>query len=151
MVIIHKSGTRKRAKARATLRPGTGVIRINSVRLDQYQPELCRQRVLEPLMIAGDTVSKVNSFIKPKRLSACRGCCKMLNFYLSVTPIRQMVDHMLRTSFITQDSKQECLLSFFCHVVSEKIVSLFTLSSYFFFFKNGTPFIIQSAAGLPLR
>ena len=60
MAIVHVSGTRKRAKARATLRAGTGVIRINKLRLDWYQPELYRQRILEPLMIAGDVSKKVN-------------------------------------------------------------------------------------------
>jgi len=60
MTVIHTSGTRKRAVARATLRPGTGVIRINSIRLDRYQPSLYRQKILEPLMIAGDAANTVN-------------------------------------------------------------------------------------------
>jgi len=60
MSIIHKSGTRKRAVARATLKPGRGVVRINSQRIDHYQPYLLQQRILEPLMIAGETAKKVN-------------------------------------------------------------------------------------------
>ena len=60
MSTIHKSGTRKRATARATLRAGTGVIRINSQRLDTYTPALLQQRILEPLILAGDSARKVN-------------------------------------------------------------------------------------------
>ena len=59
-MVVHTSGTRKRSTARATLRTGTGVVRINSLRLDNYQPNIARQRILEPLMIAGDTSARVN-------------------------------------------------------------------------------------------
>ncbi len=58
--VIHVSGTRKRAKARATLKPGKGIIRINSQRLEVYTPELARMKIMEPLQLAGDVVSKVD-------------------------------------------------------------------------------------------
>src|SRR3989344_1443059 len=34
--VVHTSGTRKRAVARATLKPGKGLIRINKMLLDVY-------------------------------------------------------------------------------------------------------------------
>ncbi len=47
--IINTSGKRKTAIARATLRPGKGVVRVNSMRLDYFSTELARMKILEPL------------------------------------------------------------------------------------------------------
>ena len=52
--IIHKSGKRKRAVARATLKPGKGKVRVNNLILDVYQPEMARAKIQEPLILAGD-------------------------------------------------------------------------------------------------
>jgi len=64
MKIIHMSGKRKRAIARATLKEGKGVIKINKHLLDNYKPEMCRMKIMEPLMLAGDIAKKVNIGIK---------------------------------------------------------------------------------------
>ncbi len=58
--VVHTSGKRKHAVARATLKPGKGLVRINSLLLDHYQPSLARFRIQEALQIAGDTAKKVN-------------------------------------------------------------------------------------------
>ena len=58
--IIHTSGKRKKAVARATLKEGKGKIRINSKLLDIYQPEMAKMRIMEPLMLAGDCSKKIN-------------------------------------------------------------------------------------------
>lgn len=57
---MHTSGKRKRAIARATVREGKGIVRINKQLLDVYEPKMCRMRIEEPLMIAQDHASKVN-------------------------------------------------------------------------------------------
>jgi len=57
---IHASGKRKHAVARATLKPGKGVIRINSQKLEVYNPVLARAKIMEALQIAGDVAKKVN-------------------------------------------------------------------------------------------
>ena len=57
---VHVSGKRKRAIARATLQEGKGVIRVNSLRLQAYQPMIARMMVEEPLLIAGDVAGKVD-------------------------------------------------------------------------------------------
>ncbi|MBR9676451.1 30S ribosomal protein S9 [Candidatus Woesearchaeota archaeon] len=49
---IHASGKRKTAIARATLRVGTGKIRINSKLLDSYQPRLAREKILEAIKLS---------------------------------------------------------------------------------------------------
>ena len=60
MKVIHVSGKRKQAIARATLRSGKGKIRINKVQLDLYQPKLYRLKLREPLLLAPDIVNKVD-------------------------------------------------------------------------------------------
>lgn len=56
--VLTTSGKRKTATARATVRKGTGIIRINKVPLDIVQPELVRLKISEPLLIAGAGVAK---------------------------------------------------------------------------------------------
>ena len=58
--IIHTVGKRKIAIARATLRPGTGMIRINSIPLELWGPKYLREKVREPLLLAGSLSKKVN-------------------------------------------------------------------------------------------
>ena len=55
--IIHTSGKRKRAVARATLKPGKGKVRVNNQMLDVYEPKLSRMKIQEPLILAGDVGS----------------------------------------------------------------------------------------------
>ncbi len=66
MKVIHKAGKRKEAVAKATLRAGTGRVMINRTPLEHYEPELSRLRLKEPLVLAGDTVSKYDISIKTK-------------------------------------------------------------------------------------
>ena len=60
MKIIHVSGKRKRAIARATLKSGKGNIRINKIPLEVFQPETARLKITEPLLLARDQTKKVN-------------------------------------------------------------------------------------------
>jgi small subunit ribosomal protein S9 len=64
MKTIHFSGKRKRAVARATMKEGTGIVRINNEVLDIYQPQMCKLRIQEPLLLAGDISKKVDINIK---------------------------------------------------------------------------------------
>lgn len=57
---IHFSGKRKRAVARATLIPGIGIVKINGLNLDCYEPKLSRMKITEPLIIADKFAKKVN-------------------------------------------------------------------------------------------
>jgi len=60
MKSLHVSGTRKSAIARATLVPGSGIVRINSQLLNAYEPAISRLKIQEPLIIAGDKAKNVN-------------------------------------------------------------------------------------------
>lgn len=57
---IHVSGTRKKAKARATLKEGKGIVKVNKKPLEQYEPNLLKLKLKEPLILAGDIASKVD-------------------------------------------------------------------------------------------
>lgn len=60
------SGKRKRAIAHASCKEGTGIIRINSVPIEDYGNPLARLFVQEPLMIAGDLAKKYNISVHVK-------------------------------------------------------------------------------------
>ena len=49
---IHTSGKRKRSIARAILRPGSGIVRINSIPVDFIHPKVSRLKLMEPLILA---------------------------------------------------------------------------------------------------
>lgn len=57
---VHASGKRKHAIARATLKPGKGIVRINSQKLEHYNPLIARSKIMEALQLAGDVSKKVN-------------------------------------------------------------------------------------------
>ena len=61
--IINSSGKRKTAIARATLKPGNGRVRINSVPLDIYGTELIRMKIAEPLLLVPNALDGVDAAI----------------------------------------------------------------------------------------
>ena len=84
MKTVHTSGTRKRAKARATLKKGTGRIRLNKVLLQSLNMPMIKAKIMEPLFLAGNLVNGldisitidgggVNSQIEAARVALCRG------------------------------------------------------------------------------
>jgi len=58
--VIHTSGKRKKAIARATLREGSGKVRVNKINLDDFQPKMLQMRLREPLILAEDVGVKVD-------------------------------------------------------------------------------------------
>ena len=58
--VIHTSGKRKTAIARATVRSGKGRIRINNKPVEFYQPELARLKIQEPLELAGKQTNRID-------------------------------------------------------------------------------------------
>lgn len=60
MKIIHNSGSRKAAVARATLKPGSGVVRVNSQLLSTMTENMFRKKIEEAIILAGDTAGKVD-------------------------------------------------------------------------------------------
>ena len=62
--VVHKAGFRKTAVARATLKPGKGIIKINGQLLDNFSNEMSRLRISEPLVLAEDVVKKLDISVK---------------------------------------------------------------------------------------
>ena len=58
--VIHTSGKRKTSIARATLKAGNGLVRINNILIDFVHPKMSRLKLREPLMLAGDVSTKVD-------------------------------------------------------------------------------------------
>jgi small subunit ribosomal protein S9 len=58
--VVHVSGKRKMAVARATVKEGKGVTRINGRLLENYTPKVAMLKIMEPLMLAGDVAKKVD-------------------------------------------------------------------------------------------
>ncbi len=62
--IVQSSGKRKRAIARATLRPGKGIVLFNNQILSSVQPEMIRMRIMEPLLLADKLAHDVDIDVK---------------------------------------------------------------------------------------
>ena len=60
MKSTNTSGKRKMAIARAVLRQGTGIVRINNIPIDFIEPKISRLKLKEPLILADDVAGKVD-------------------------------------------------------------------------------------------
>ncbi len=58
MKSIVESGKRKSAIARASIKKGTGKIKINKIDVSVYEPEISRLKIQEPLIVAGKFIDK---------------------------------------------------------------------------------------------
>lgn len=54
--MTHQSGKRKEAVARTTVKKGSGIIRINTMLIDNFTPKLARDRIRQPLLMADGIV-----------------------------------------------------------------------------------------------
>jgi small subunit ribosomal protein S9 len=57
---ISSSGKRKTSIARASFKEGIGVVRINKQLLDVVEPALVREKIQQPLTVAGDLAKRLN-------------------------------------------------------------------------------------------
>jgi len=56
--VLVVSGKRKTAISRAVVRLGNGKVRINRVPIEIYEPMIAREKIMEPLLQAGDSIWK---------------------------------------------------------------------------------------------
>ncbi len=56
--VLVVSGKRKTAVARAVVKPGVGRVRINMIPVEIFEPEIAREKIMEPLLQAGEDVWK---------------------------------------------------------------------------------------------
>jgi len=53
-------GARKKAVARATLKPGTGLIKVNNQAIENVEPRMSRLKIQTPMLIAPDAIKKLD-------------------------------------------------------------------------------------------
>jgi small subunit ribosomal protein S9 len=58
--IVNSSGKRKTAIARASIKKGKGLVRINKIPVELFEPEIARWKILEALKIADTHVNSVD-------------------------------------------------------------------------------------------
>jgi len=128
MKIIHCAGKRKSAIAKATLKPGTGKVRINNKMLDTVEPKIVRARIQEPLLLAEDIVSGIDINVRvtgggymaqseAARLAIARALAKhskklekiFLNYdrHLLVADVRRKEPHKPNTSKSARAKRQK--------------------------------------------
>jgi small subunit ribosomal protein S9 len=56
--VLVVSGKRKTAVARAVVKPGVGRVRINMTPVEIFEPEIAREKIMEPLLQVGEDVWK---------------------------------------------------------------------------------------------
>ena len=56
--VLVVSGKRKTALARVVVKPGVGRIRVNMTPVEIFEPEIAREKIMEPLLQAGEDVWK---------------------------------------------------------------------------------------------
>ena len=62
--VVNSSGKRKTATARATVQKGKGLVRINTIPVELYEPEIARWKIMEPLAIAESHIDKIDIDVK---------------------------------------------------------------------------------------
>lgn len=60
MKSVHVSGKRKSAVARATASAGKGKITINKIPINLYTPDMSREKIYEPIRLAGKVSDKID-------------------------------------------------------------------------------------------
>jgi len=101
--VLVVSGKRKTAVARATMRQGVGRIKINSVPLEIYEPEIARGKIREPLLEAGENVwGKVDVDIKT-RGGGFMGQSEAARMALAKALVQWTRSSHLRTAFLKYD------------------------------------------------
>ena len=66
MRVVVSTGKRKTSLAKATIKDGTGRIRINGRPLEIQQPELARMRIMEPLILFGEGWKRYDIKVRTK-------------------------------------------------------------------------------------
>ena len=57
---ITRTGKRKEAIAKATIKPGKGRVRVNTKPLEIYDPEMARLKIKEPVQLVGDRAREID-------------------------------------------------------------------------------------------
>lgn len=101
--VLVVSGKGKTAVARAIVKPGIGRIRINRTPLEIYEPEAARQKIMEPLIQAGDDVWKQLDIDIKVSGGGYMGQAEAARMAIANALIKWTKSTQLRTAFIEYD------------------------------------------------
>ena len=117
MKLVLASGKRKTAIARARIKSGSGVIRVNSVLLDTIPREFVKEKIFETLSVIGDEhLAKIDidvtvdgggymSQAEAIRTAIARGVVKW--FHPKKTKIRSTIVDYQRTMIVGEPRRKE--------------------------------------------
>lgn len=101
--VLLTSGKRKTAIARATVKEGTGKIRINSIPLSIYGTPVIRYKIMEPIILAGDkSLSKIDIDVTVSG-GGYMGQADAVRTAISKSIVQWRKDDKLRKIFIDYD------------------------------------------------
>jgi small subunit ribosomal protein S9 len=64
--VVNTSGKRKTAVARASVQKGTGLVRINKMPVELYEPDIARWKILEPIKLADKHINNIDIDVNVK-------------------------------------------------------------------------------------
>ena len=112
--IVNTSGKRKSAIARAVTKAGKGRVRINSVPLEIYEPEVARLKIVEPISIVGNKANRVDINVSVKgggvmgQADAARiAVAKGLVEYLGDEDLKDFLHKYDRTMLVNDPRRKE--------------------------------------------
>jgi len=101
--VITTSGKRKTAIARATVRKGTGIVRINRVPLPLVQPDIIRLKISEPLTMAGTEISNQMDIDVDIRGGGVMGQAEAARCAIARGIVNYTNDMALRDTYLSHD------------------------------------------------
>jgi len=63
---VFETGKRRRAVARAVIKPGRGIVKINAIPIELMGNRFARMKIMEPLMLAGDAWKRFDINVNAK-------------------------------------------------------------------------------------
>ncbi len=101
-VVVHESGKRKTAVARATVRAGKGRVRINTVPVEVIDPEVARGKIMEPLLLSGDAWKGLDIDVDVEG-GGFMGQAEATRMAIARALVKWTKKSMLRTTFLEYD------------------------------------------------
>lgn len=101
--VLVVSGKRKTAVAKAFVKPGVGRVRINMVPVEIFEPEIAREKIMEPLIQAGEDVWKQLDIEVKTSGGGFMGQAEAVRMALTNALLKWTKSAHLRTVFIEYD------------------------------------------------
>ncbi|MEL9990942.1 MAG: 30S ribosomal protein S9 [Thermoproteus sp.] len=100
--VVLAVGRKKTAIAKAVIRPGVGRVRINGYPLELWPIEMARQKISEPLLLAGDLAKRVDIDVEV-RGGGYMGQATAARMAIARGLVRYFEDQKLREIFMEYD------------------------------------------------